>query len=507
MANLEIQSGGSASRRIFYALEPLLVTYAQARSVCKRIATGEAKIRWILIRCFIGLFVCTLFCVWRTIPVPLPPLVASHGRMLESSPPDTPALPKYAAVYTPFEFSPGGGEKVTLYAIKVLQSLGYHVTFFLRHHGCSSSSCIQHTAEILVVRGIDFNLLEIVKIDPYQAEERYIHYKAAEFEVYWSIGITKIPAIFGLGRHLNLYTCQFPYDIKSPISEEDLSILSSYQTILSYSNFAQLWTKKLLSSSFQTLTASNLSIPSLQVLFPPTIERSVSPEDMVTFSALKFQDQELHIAMLGIFFLGRQNKGHRYGIRAMKSLLVKTEVPIRLHLMGAVQPGHEGHLENLRKESEGLPITFHIGASSAEVATILKKSLLFWHMTGVDQPSDDTADPASLEHFGISIVEAMWYGCIPIVLNRGGPVEIVEHGKSGFVAPSVDGFVQYSLSILSHIHPSPTSHNITVSPSPPGDRESIASIQMSAMNSTSKFLISKFESSLSEIILKGTRHM
>ena len=166
---------------------------------------------------------------------------------------------------------------------------------------------------------------------------------------------------------------------------------------------------------------------------------------MITFSALKFQDQELHIAMLGRFFLGRQNKGHRNGICAIKSLLVKIEVTIRLHLMGAVQPGHEGHLENLRKEAEGFPITFHIGASSAEVATILKKSLLFWHMTGVDQPSNDTADPASLEHFGISIVEAMWYWCVPIVLNRGGPVEIVEHGKSGFRS-SLRGW--HSLSIL-----------------------------------------------------------
>ena len=71
----------------------------------KRIVTGKAKFHWILIRCS------------KTPPVTLSPLVASHGRMLESSPPDTPASLRNAAVYTPFEFSPGGGEKVTLLAI------------------------------------------------------------------------------------------------------------------------------------------------------------------------------------------------------------------------------------------------------------------------------------------------------------------------------------------------------------------------------------------------------
>jgi glycosyltransferase involved in cell wall biosynthesis len=36
-----------------------------------------------------------------------------------------------------------------------------------------------------------------------------------------------------------------------------------------------------------------------------------------------------------------------------------------------------------------------------------------------------------MEHFGISIVEAMSAGAVPVVLGRAGPAEIVEHGRSG----------------------------------------------------------------------------
>ena len=38
-----------------------------------------------------------------------------------------------------------------------------------------------------------------------------------------------------------------------------------------------------------------------------------------------------------------------------------------------------------------------------------------------------------MEHFGITTVEAMAAGCVPVVINKAGQREIVEDGVSGFL--------------------------------------------------------------------------
>lgn len=41
------------------------------------------------------------------------------------------------------------------------------------------------------------------------------------------------------------------------------------------------------------------------------------------------------------------------------------------------------------------------------------------------------------EAFGISVVEAMARGCVPIVFNKGGLIEIIENGKDGFIVEQI----------------------------------------------------------------------
>jgi glycosyltransferase involved in cell wall biosynthesis len=36
-----------------------------------------------------------------------------------------------------------------------------------------------------------------------------------------------------------------------------------------------------------------------------------------------------------------------------------------------------------------------------------------------------------MEHFGIAVVEGMAFGCVPLVVDNGGPADIVEDGISG----------------------------------------------------------------------------
>ncbi|PIV12895.1 MAG: glycosyl transferase family 1, partial [Candidatus Nealsonbacteria bacterium CG03_land_8_20_14_0_80_36_12] len=38
-----------------------------------------------------------------------------------------------------------------------------------------------------------------------------------------------------------------------------------------------------------------------------------------------------------------------------------------------------------------------------------------------------------VEHFGMTTVEAMSAGCVPIVINKGGQKEIIQNNKDGFL--------------------------------------------------------------------------
>jgi glycosyltransferase involved in cell wall biosynthesis len=61
---------------------------------------------------------------------------------------------------------------------------------------------------------------------------------------------------------------------------------------------------------------------------------------------------------------------------------------------------------------------------------------------------DEEQDPASIEHFGIATVEVMRSGVIPVGLNRGGSLSIIEHGKSGFLADSKEDVVAHTVKLM-----------------------------------------------------------
>lgn len=85
-------------------------------------------------------------------------------------------------------------------------------------------------------------------------------------------------------------------------------------------------------------------------------------------------------------------------------------------------------------------------ASRAELEQLYSSSRIFWHAAGYDV--DESREPERAEHFGISTVEAMAAGCVPVVANKGGQREIVEHGVSGFLWNSFDELEEYSIRLM-----------------------------------------------------------
>jgi len=78
-----------------------------------------------------------------------------------------------------------------------------------------------------------------------------------------------------------------------------------------------------------------------------------------------------------------------------------------------------------------------------ELKSLYRKARIFWHLCGLDQ-----RDPALVEHFGMTIVEAMQNSIAPIVFDGGGQREIVEQGISGYRVKSTSQLIKYSLSLM-----------------------------------------------------------
>jgi glycosyltransferase involved in cell wall biosynthesis len=71
-----------------------------------------------------------------------------------------------------------------------------------------------------------------------------------------------------------------------------------------------------------------------------------------------------------------------------------------------------------------------------------EQAKIFWHACG--HHYNEREFPEYMEHFGIVTVEAMAAGAVPVVINKGGQREIVEHGVNGFLWNTLEELQGYT---------------------------------------------------------------
>jgi glycosyltransferase involved in cell wall biosynthesis len=203
---------------------------------------------------------------------------------------------------------------------------------------------------------------------------------------------------------------------------------SSYDVVVAYSRFVQ------------DHIAQRTGLRSV-VLSPPVDE----PEDMKLA-------KESQILSVGRFFPGEANKKQHVLIDAFAALRDRQPVSHdwTLHLAGGVSAtaAHDGagFVSELRARAAGHPIQFWINPSAQELSSLYARSRLYWHATGFGE--SPTLHPERMEHFGITTVEAMSYGCVPLVFAAGGQREIVADGKSGLLWRSTEELVAGTSKLL-----------------------------------------------------------
>lgn len=101
--------------------------------------------------------------------------------------------------------------------------------------------------------------------------------------------------------------------------------------------------------------------------------------------------------------------------------------------------------EELKDTSKGFPIQVLNNISKEELSTLYKRTKIYWHAAGFGE--DLNKYPERAEHFGISTVEAMSYGTVPVVFGEGGQAEIVENEINGFLWTAEDELQNKTLQV------------------------------------------------------------
>lgn len=112
--------------------------------------------------------------------------------------------------------------------------------------------------------------------------------------------------------------------------------------------------------------------------------------------------------------------------------------------VGGLNTRAENHeyFQNVRHAGEGYPALVEANVPRARVKDLFGRAKIFWHATGLGEDPD--AHPELAEHFGIATVEAMAAGCVPVVINRGGQADIVQHGKTGYLWNTLEELKHYT---------------------------------------------------------------
>lgn len=194
-----------------------------------------------------------------------------------------------------------------------------------------------------------------------------------------------------------------------------------YQAVICYSEF----TKKLLDPT--------IGIP-VHVIYPP-----------IDGEKLTIGRKEKIILSVGRFNSLYSVKKHDVLIETFKKAIKNKAITgWKLVLAGGVLDTDWAYFKSLQNVAEGFPIEFYPNCSFEELKKLYSVASIYWHAAGFGE-----TDPQRMEHFGITTIEAMASGCIPIVFAAGGQPEIIgKNGQNGFLWNTTNELLDMTKRIL-----------------------------------------------------------
>lgn len=356
---------------------------------------------------------------------------------------------KKILILNPYLSTLGGGEKYMGYLCQFMEQYfgDVRIDILVRDYGGINSDKNVTAADLNEKFGLNLCRTHILKHTARRSSNilAKIYCRLAEENISKDYDIF-INSMF-FSKHIgkakkNFYICMFPpktYSSESGflkkyfLSHADTAFIKSYDAFLPNSLYTDFWLTDYWQSDYDR-----------RVIYPPVMyERDIN-------AAYKEENKKNIILSVGRFFVSAhckkqletaeffaanndyfKNKGYEY------------------HIAGSVtdDPDDREYLNSVRKIAANHENMFiHDNCSRVGLIKLYSQAKIFWHAAGFN--TDIDKEPEKAEHFGISTAEAMGYGAVPVVINKGGQKEIVEHGDSGFLWDSGEECIGRTVSLI-----------------------------------------------------------
>lgn len=351
-------------------------------------------------------------------------------------------------IYSPYLDTSGGGERYMLTIGETL-SKDHQVDVFVDLHlqTLDITQVLRKNSELL---DLDLSKINFIKA-PFGKGSNFLQ-RLSFLKKYDVLFYLTDGSIFFSSAKKNILHIQSPIKVKNNSLWKNIKS-SSWDLIIYNSNF----TKQNCGKYWKVRS---------EVIYPP-----------VDVSSFKTLSKKKQILTVGRFFGYLKDKKHEIMVKSFKKMFDSGEAKDwSFHLAGGAGVGDKEYLAELEESAQGYPIQTHPNLSFESLKKLYAESSIYWHASGFGE-----TDPAKMEHFGITTVEAMTSGCVPVVINLGGQKEIVENGVNGFLWDTPEELEEKTLNLIK-------------------DEDKRKKIAAHALNSVSKFSKEEFTKHISELI-------
>lgn len=127
-------------------------------------------------------------------------------------------------------------------------------------------------------------------------------------------------------------------------------------------------------------------------------------------------------------------------IDMFKKLVDEQKVDWEFILVVTYKDSDKNYIEQLIEQAKGYNISLKSNVTNEELIILYRNAKIYWHAAGYGE--DLKKNPNLAEHFGISVVEAMSAGAVPVVIHAGGIPEIVKDTVNGLLWKTEDELIE-----------------------------------------------------------------